>query len=69
MQWDLWQRARDESDDLLVQLEALLDGARLVLDGETRATRLQSTARIPDPDGLVVHHALTVAVQHGRAAT
>lgn len=69
MSWDLWQRAAAESDVLLEQLEAALDGVRLPLLRFASPTRLVGTARVPDPEGLLVHHALTVTVQHARPAT
>lgn len=69
VQLDLWQRLKEEDDELLLALQRALDGARIAPedpDGPVAAftIRLRSTARLPDPDGNLVHHALTVAVAH-----
>lgn len=69
IQVDLWQRYKEESDELLVALQRACDAERLAPEdpeGPVAAftTRLRSTSRVPDPDRSVVHHALTVAVAH-----
>lgn len=67
VQFDLWQKAREESDALLVAFCALLDGADLVDPDTPRKvwrTRMTSLQRLDDPDALLVHHAVTLTVRH-----
>lgn len=63
---DLWQKVREESDQLLADLAEAVDGVRLDTgDGrKVCRTRMTSLQRLDDPDALVVHHALTLTVKH-----
>ena len=64
-QWDLWQHRRDEDPDLPERLAGIFNGAVLDLgDARSWGCRVTQTARVPDPDTLVVHHSLTVSLQH-----
>lgn len=60
---DLWQKSRDEEDDLPRVLERALDG--LALDGVDEArvyrVRVDDVARITDEPG-VVHHSFSLSL-------
>lgn len=62
-QWDLWQRARDEVDDLDHRLANILTGRHPAVNGvKVWGTRVTQINRIADPDRLTLHHALTVSL-------
>lgn len=64
--FDLWQKVREEDDQLLVALADAVDGVWVDLGDGRKAvrTRMTSLQRLSDPDALVVHHALTLTVKH-----
>jgi hypothetical protein len=66
VQFSLWQKVREEDDALLPGLVEALEGAALVVDSGRKLfpARVSSIVRVTDPDALVVHHALTVGVNH-----
>lgn len=66
VQVDLWQKLREEDPAVLSRLAACVDGAQLILDSGRKAwrTRLTQVTVVDDPDALIVHHALTVTINH-----
>lgn len=67
VQVDLWQKERDEDSTLLTALTRALDGAALpAADQRAWWVRLFDVQRIDDERPNIVHHALTVRINHER---
>lgn len=65
---DLWQGADEGSavrKNNLATLAQVLDGARFSADVQVFKCRLDDVQEVPDPDPTVIHHVLTVGVEHG----
>lgn len=64
LQWDLWEDEEDDDpvDGRFDALVALLDGLRIVANRHTFRCRV--TQAVDVPDDAVIHHSITLMVDH-----
>lgn len=68
VQVDLWERQRDEDEDVARALYALLDGALITVGQDRMRLAVDDAQRFVEADTSIVHRALTLAVRHDPAA-
>lgn len=64
VQWDLWEDEEDDDpvDGRFDALVSLLDGLRIVANRHTFRCRVTQALDVPDP--VVIHHSITLMVDH-----